>query len=88
MAYETTTQPSPQGTPYQRLREAGSAPALLHAVTGRLEIRSGNAGRLKAWTLDVVGSRVREIPLAAKSNAVVLDLRPEHTTVYYEISIE
>ena len=40
MEYETTSQPSPLGTPYPRLREAGKAPALLEAVTGRLEIRS------------------------------------------------
>ena len=88
MEYETTSQPSPQGMPYQRLREAGTAPALLNAVTGRIEIRSGNTGSLKAWALDLVGNRVREITLSANSDAVILDLRPEHTTVYYEISIE
>jgi hypothetical protein len=88
MEYETTSQTSPLGVPYARLREAGKAPALLEAVTGQIEIRSRLAGQLKAWTLDVVGNRVREVPLAAKSDRVILDLRPESKTVYYEIATE
>jgi hypothetical protein len=88
MAYETTTRPSSQGTPYQRLREAGKAPALLKAVTGRLEIRSKESARLKAWTLDIVGNRAREVPLTAGTNAVVLEMRADHKTVYYELSAQ
>jgi len=88
MEYETTSQTSPLGVPYSRLREAGKAPALLEAVTGQIEIRSRLAGQLKAWTLDVVGNRLREIPLAAKSDAVVLTMRPESKTVYYELATE
>ncbi len=88
MEYETTSQSSPLGVPYSHLREAGKAPALLEVVTGQIEIRSRLAGQLKAWTLDVVGNRVREVPLAAKSDAVVLSLRPESKTVYYEIATE
>ena len=88
MEYETTSQPSPLGTPYSRLREAGKAPALLEAVTGQIEIRSRLAGQLKAWTLDVVGNRVREIPLAVKSDVLVLDMQSHAKTVYYEIATE
>ncbi len=88
MEYETTTQPSPLAVPYRRLRNAGKAPALLEAVTGRLEIRSDVAGGLKAWALDIVGNRVRDVPLTATSNALVLILRPEYKTVYYEIAAE
>ena len=88
MEYETTAQMSPLGVPYSRLRQAGTAPALLEAVTGQVEIRSRLAGQLKAWTLDVVGNRVREVPLAAKSDTVVLNMRPEAKTVYYDIATE
>ena len=88
MEYETTSQTSPLGVPYSRLREAGKAPALLEAVTGQIEIRSRLAGQLKVWTLDVVGNRIREVPLAVKANAAILDLRPEAKTVYYEIATE
>ena len=88
MEYETTSQTSPLGVPYGRLREAGKAPALLDAVTGQVEIRSRLASQLKAWTLDIVGNRVREVPLAVKSNVVVLDMQPQSKTVYYEVATE
>ncbi len=85
MEYETTSQMSPLGVPYTRLRNAGTAPALLEAVIGQVEIRSRLAGQLKAWTLDVVGNRVGEVPLGVKSNAITLDLSAQAKTVYYEI---
>ena len=88
MEYETTSQTSSLGVPYSRLREAGKAPALLEAVTGQVEIRSRLAGQLKAWTLDIVGNRLREVPLAVKSNAVTLDMQAQAKTVYYEIATE
>jgi hypothetical protein len=88
MKYTTTSRQSPLGTPYQRLDEVGKAPALLNAVTGSLAIRSDLAGRLKAWTLDVVGNRIREIPLAVESNAAILSMQAGYRTVYYELSTE
>jgi hypothetical protein len=88
MEYEITSQSSSLGVPYSRLRDAGKAPALLEAVTGQIEIRSRMAGQLKAWTLDIVGNRIREVPLTVKSDTVVLDMRPEAKTVYYEIAAE
>jgi len=88
MEYTTTSQQSSLGTPYWRLREVGKAPALLHAVSGQLEIRSDLAGWLKAWALDIVGNRTREVPLATESNAALLNMRTEYKTVYYEISMD
>jgi hypothetical protein len=88
MEYETTSQTSPLGTPYWRLRDAGKTPALLEAVTGQVEIRSRLAGQLKAWALDIVGNRVHEVPLAVKSNAATLNMQPQANTVYYEIATE
>ena len=88
MVYTTTSRQSPFGTPYQRLDEVGNAPALLNAVTGRLAIHSDLAGRLKAWTLDVVGNRIREVPLAAEPDAVSLTMQADYKTVYYEFSTE
>jgi len=86
MKYEATSQQSPLGTPYWHLREAGKAPALLEAVTGQIEIRSRLAGRLKAWALDIVGHRVREVPLTIASDSVTLEMKPDYKAVYYEIS--
>jgi hypothetical protein len=88
MEYETTAQTSSQGTPYWRLRDAGKAPALLEAVTGRLEIRSDRADRLKAWTLDIVGNRLREVPLDPGSGSVSLTLQPDYKAVYYELGAD
>ncbi len=88
MEYETTSQPSPLGMPYWRLRDAGKAPALLEAVAGQVEIRSRLAGQLKAWTLDVVGNRIQEVPLTARSDAVTLTMQPQSKAVYYEIATE
>ncbi len=88
MEYETTSQPSPLGTPYQRLRAVGQPPILLEAVTGQVEIRSHVAGQLKAWALDVIGNRVRPVPLTVTADVVTLTMQPEYKTVYYEISAE
>jgi hypothetical protein len=88
MEYETTSQRSPLGTPYRRLRETGKAPVLLHAVTGRLAIHSDLTGRLKAWALDIVGHRIREVPLTTESDVTILNMRSEYKTVYYELSVD
>jgi hypothetical protein len=88
MEYVTTTQPSPVGTPYWRLRETGKAPALLEAVTGRVEVHSDMTGRLKAWALDIVGNRIREVPLTVESDSTILDMRADYRTVYYELSAQ
>jgi hypothetical protein len=88
MEYETTSQKSRLGVPYSQLREAGKAPALLRAVTGKIEIRTDRAQQLKAWTLNVVGKRIATVPLAVQSGVATLDLRPTHETVYYELSAE
>jgi len=88
MEYETTSQRSSLGTPYWRLREAGKAPALLEAVTGQIAIRSSLSGRFKAWKLDIVGRRVREVPLTSGSDTVTLNMQPDYGAVYYELSAE
>lgn len=88
MAYETTAQLSRLNAPYWHLQKAGQAPVLLESVTGEIEIQSNQASRLKAWTLDVVGKRIKEVPLDVKSDRVVLSMRPEHQTVYYELAAE
>jgi hypothetical protein len=43
---------------------------------------------LKAWTLDVTGKRRERVPLANNSENVVLEMLPEHRTVYYELALE
>jgi hypothetical protein len=88
MEYETTSQMSRLGAPYRHLRKAGQAPVLLESLTGEIEIQSSQAKRLKAWTLDIVGKRIKEIPLDAKPDSVVLSMKPQDTTVYYELSVK
>jgi hypothetical protein len=83
-----TSQQSPLGTPYWRLRTAGKAPALIEVVTATVEIRSRRAGEFKGRALDIVGNRVREIPLAVRSGAVILKMEPEYGAVYYELSVD
>jgi hypothetical protein len=87
MEYEQTREKSRLGLLW-RLREEGSAPALVEAVTGQLRIRSEHASKLKAWVLDVVGHRGGEIPLARESGAVVLTMTAERRAVYYELAAE
>ncbi len=88
MEYEKTSQPSRLGTPYWHLRRTGTDPALLEAVVGEVVIRSNAASQLKAWTLDIVGKRVREITLTVRSGAVVLNMQSGYEAVYYELSQE
>ncbi len=88
MEYEKTAQRSRLGTPYWHLRNTGKAPALLEAVVGQIEVRTGVGKQFRAWTLDVVGRRAQEIPVSARSGAVLLNMRPERKTVYYELLAE
>jgi len=86
MECETTTQKSQFAGPFWHLKAEGTAPALLQAVTGDIRIRSDRAKEFKAWTLDVVGKRTREIPIQVQADTVQLRLSAEHATVYYELS--
>ena len=86
MEYEMTTQPSRLGGPLWRLKAEGTSPALLEAVTGEIQIQSERAKEFKAWTLDVVGKRARQIPLQVRDNAIQVKLSAEYETVYYELS--
>ena len=86
MEYESTRQAGRIGTLW-RLRKPGDAPALMEAVSGEVEIRSSRAGRMKCWSLDLVGKRRAEVPLRVHGDAVVLILAPDHRTAYYEISV-
>jgi hypothetical protein len=86
MEYEITSQESRLGAPYRRLKNIGEAPVLLQSVVGQIQIRSQRAHQLKAWTLDVVGKRIREIPLQPKSDAIELGLDAGYDAVYYELA--
>jgi hypothetical protein len=86
MEYEPTAQKSQFDGLFRRLKTAGTAPALIEAVTGSMRIRSGQARGIKAWTLDTAGNRVREVPLQSSGGWIRLDLKPEYETVYYELS--
>jgi hypothetical protein len=89
MEYEQTSEKTRMdGAPYWRLKKVGDEPALLEAVTGGIEIRCEHAKSMKCWALDIVGKRTGGIPLKASGDKVVLDMKSEYKTVYYEISIE
>lgn len=89
MEYEVTDRKSEvDDAPFWHLKNEGEAPVLLEAVTGKIEIRSERTEKLKCWTLNIVGKRLQQVPLTVKSGAVVLEMKPEHKTVYYEISID
>jgi hypothetical protein len=87
MEYEATSQKSRLSGPYWRLKNMGEAPVLLQSVTGEIRIRSQHANQFKAWILDVVGKRIREIPLQAQADAIQLRLNAEYDAVYYELSV-
>ncbi len=89
MEYEHSGNTSEQfGTPLWHLKEAGAAPILLHAIEGDLTIRNANAGKLKAWALDINGKRRMEVPLKAQEGAVVLTIDAAQAAVYYEIAAQ
>ena len=88
MEYEVTAQASRVNAPYSRLRNVGTAPVLLEAVTGRIEIRSSRIEQLKAWKLDIVGKRLDPVPLTKQADGVTLTMRPDHQAVYYELAVE
>jgi hypothetical protein len=86
MEYETTAEKSQFGGLFRRLKTAGTAPALIEAVTGGIRIRTGPSPGMKAWALDTAGNRVREVPLLSSGEWTGLDLKQEYETVYYELS--
>ena len=86
MEYEKTEQSSRRGAPLWRLKTRGAPPALLQAITGELRIRCAQPESFKAWTLDAVGNHVAEVPLQVRGNQIVLSLRPDDESVYYELS--
>ncbi len=88
MEYEVTSEMSRLGSPFWHLKSEGRGPALLDAITGELRIRSNNPRHFKCWTLDVTGRRVRQIPVKNESNEIVLEMRAEHKTVYYELAAQ
>jgi type 1 glutamine amidotransferase len=88
MEYELASKTSRRGGPQWHLKSVGQAPVLLESVAGQIEIRSSHAGQLKAWVLDVVGKRLHEVPLTRKGDRVILDVQPQHKTVYYDLAAE
>ncbi len=89
MEYEKTDQKSEiDDAPFWRLKNAGDAPALLRVVTGKIRIKTQLAGKPRCWLLNIVGKRIREIPLDVDSGTILLEMKPEYKSVYYEISAE
>jgi hypothetical protein len=86
MEYEITSVMSRLGSPFWRLKSEGIGPVLLEAITGELRIRSDDPRHYKCWTLDVTGRRVKQVPLRIESTEIVLEMRAEHKTVYYELA--
>lgn len=87
MEYEKTTATSRLGALWH-LKSTGKAPALMESIAGELEIRSTHARQLKAWTLDIVGQRIAPVDLSVKGDRVVLPMKPQYQTAYYEISMD
>ncbi|MBN1199998.1 MAG: beta-galactosidase [Bacteroidales bacterium] len=88
MKYEMTGRKTRLGHPYARLTDMGTPPILLEAVTGTVEIQNSNSSSMKAWALNVVGERMREVPLKKEPGRVILKMDPGYKTVYYEISVD
>lgn len=88
MKYEMTGKKTPLGDPYARLSNMGTSPILLEAVVGTVEINNSKTRRMKAWALNIVGRRIREVPLIRKSGHVLLRMEPKYKTVFYEISVD
>jgi hypothetical protein len=86
MEYEATAQKSQFDGPFWHLKTVGTSPALIEAVTGSMRIRTGSAGKMKAWTLDAVGNRMRDVPIERVKDGIRLELKAEYETVYYELS--
>jgi hypothetical protein len=73
------------GTPNWKLKEEGTGPAMLEAITGELRIQVKKPGQFKCWTLDVTGKRREQVPIEARKGQIVLDLRASQKAVYYEL---
>ena len=86
MEYEPTSEKSQFDGPFWRLKAEGGPPALIEAVVGSLKIRTGSAAKMKAWILDAVGNRIREIPIRRQEDGILLELKAEYESVYYELS--
>jgi hypothetical protein len=85
MEYEKTDETSRMGTPTWRLKQEGTGPALLEAITGELRIGVKEPQRFKCWTLDVTGKRREPVPIEARNGQIVLALKASQQAVYYEL---
>jgi len=86
MEYEPTDRKSQFDGLFWHLKSAGTAPALIEAVTGDVRIQTVMAQGMKAWSLDSVGKRIREVPLEILEDGIRLSLKSEYETVYYELN--
>jgi Beta-galactosidase len=86
MEYEQTNVMSRLGSPNWHLKQEGTGPTLLEAVTGELELRVKHPHRFKCWTLDVTGKRREQVPISVQKGHIRLDLKAKYKTVYYELA--
>lgn len=68
-------------------RDWGTAPTLAEGIAARVTLPSAPS-KLKAWALDERGQRKGEVPLRPGATGTVLDLGPEHQTLWYEVEIK
>ena len=61
----------------------GKAPSLVEGVPAKITLPAG-ATKLKAWALDDRGQRRAEVPIKDG----VLEIAPEHQTLWYELAAE
>lgn len=69
-----------------QFKDAGKGPVFMEPVMGSIEIKNSN--RMKAYSLNPNGRRIREIPLREKNGMLILDLTGEPLVVYYELTSE
>ncbi len=75
MEYEPTAEKSQFDGWFRHLKTEGAPPALIEAITGDLHIQTGKAGEMKAWALDAVGRRMREVPLKKAKDGILFELK-------------
>jgi len=69
-----------------RITRTGAAPVMSEPVVGTLSARLG-AGSVVMYPIRVNGTRGPAVPLAVTGGVATIDLKAEHQTIFYEITV-
>lgn len=66
----------------------GRPPVLCEGVPVTVRLKKESAATVRCWALDESGNRREEIKVGSDDRNLILELKPEHKTIWYEIEFQ